>query len=99
LTTCSPRWCRLTPNHAGDTAATTLIHTDGTHRHVVGDAKAIAVDSDVALLDRFELLATTTSGNELVTVSTLALYDLSAGRSVLITQAATNAGGSGTYIW
>lgn len=76
-----------------------MIHADGSQPHIVADAKAIPVASDVALLDRFELLSTMINGNGLVTIFKLALYDLRTGQSVLITPAATDALGSGAYIW
>jgi hypothetical protein len=96
---CSPNWCRLTPNNSADTTPTTLIHPEGSQPHIVADTKALPVNSDVALLDRFELLSTLITGNTLVTVFKLALYDLGTGQSVLITPAATDATGSGAYVW
>jgi hypothetical protein len=96
--TCSPTWCRVVPDNAGGTE-TDLLRPDGSDRRVIDDSGAAAIDSDVALLDRFEVLMTITSSNARITVSQLALYDIKAKRSVVVDNSATNAGGRGDFIW
>ncbi len=96
--TCSPTWCRAVPDNGGGTE-TDLLRPDGSDLRVIDDSGAAAIDSDVALLDRFEVLMTITSSNARITVSRLALYDIKAKRSVVVDKAATNAGGRGDFIW
>lgn len=96
---CSPTWCRLIPDNSAAGTETDLIRPDGSDQRVIGDANAAAIDSDVALRDRFEVLMSIITSNARITVSKLALYDIAAKRSVLIESAATNAGGRGDFIW
>jgi hypothetical protein len=95
---CSPTWCRIVPDRAGG-SETDLLRPDGSDRRVIGDSGAAAIDSDVALLDRFEVLMSVKPSNTQITVSRLALYDITAKRSVVVENAATNAGGRGDFIW
>jgi hypothetical protein len=87
---CSPTWCRLIPDQATETD---LIRPDGTDLRVVGDAKAGAIASDVALLDRYEALMTTQG-----VVSRLTLYDIAKRRAVFV-DLATTANARGDFVW
>jgi hypothetical protein len=99
MVTCSPTWCRLIADNAGQTSATDLVHPDGTDLLQIGDQNAIAFASDVALRQRFEpLMIALTSANS-TTVSRLDLYDIGHHRTVLIEPAATNAAAKGDYLW
>jgi hypothetical protein len=97
--TCSPVWCRMIPNNAAEPTETDLIRPDGSDKRVVGDAKAAAIASDVALRDRFEVLMTMVTTTGRLAVSKLALYDIAARRTVQIDGAATNAGARGDFLW
>jgi hypothetical protein len=97
--TCSPTWCRTIPGNVTQGTETDLVRPDGTDARRIGDGAAIAVASDVALLDRFEVLAATVSSNAATTVSRLSLYDIAHRRSVLVDPASTNAGARGDYLW
>jgi hypothetical protein len=94
---CSPTWCRIVPDSGG--TETDLLRPDGSDRRVIGDSGAAAIDSDVALLDRFEVLMSIISSSGQITVSRLALYDIRTKRSVVVDNAASNAGGRGDFIW
>jgi hypothetical protein len=96
---CSPIWCRTIPNNIAQGSETDLVRPDGTDARRIGDANATAVASDVALLDRFEVLVSTVSSNANTTVSRLSLYDIAHRRTVLIDPAATNAGARGAFLW
>jgi hypothetical protein len=96
---CSPVWCRLIADNADQSTGTDLIHPDGGDPRHIGDRNAIAMASDVALLDRFEPLMTALTSTNNITVSRLELYDAAARRTVLVEAAATSATGKGDYLW
>jgi hypothetical protein len=97
--TCSPSWCRMIPDNAAQATETDLIRPDGSDLRMIGDANAAAIASDVALLDRYEVLMSIINSTGQVAVSRLTLYDIAAKRSVLVEPAATNAGARGTFVW
>ncbi len=96
---CSPTWCRMIPDNAAQATETDLIRPDGTDLRRIGDQSVAAIASDVALLDRYEVLMAVVNAAGQVPVSRLTLYDIAHRRSVLIAPAATNAGARGTYLW
>jgi hypothetical protein len=96
---CQPAWCRMIPVNAANGGQNELIKPDGSDRQPIGGPDAVAIDSDVALCDRFEALTTTVSSNQTTTVSRLDLYDIARKRTVLIEPASTNAGARGAYLW
>jgi hypothetical protein len=98
MATCSPTWCRLIPDNASVTT-TELVRPDGSDQRVIGDADTAAIDSDVALLERFELLMTTKDSAAQLVVSKLALYDIQTRRTIVLDPAATGGGARGTFIW
>jgi hypothetical protein len=95
---CSPTWCRVVPDTSGGTE-TDLLRPDGSDRRVIDDTGAAAIDSDVALLDRFEVLMAVPPATAAITLARLSLYDIRARRVVVIDRATTNAGGRGAFIW
>ena len=97
--TCSPTWCRMIPNNSAQATETDLVRLDGTDQRVIGDANAAAIASDVALLDRYEVLMTIVNTSGRVAVSKLTLYDIARRRAVLVDPAATNAGARGGFLW
>jgi hypothetical protein len=100
LLTCTPAWCRMIADNVADTSGIKLIRPDGTDLRQVGGADDNAVADDVALRDRFELLATAApTSSPAIVIERLTLYDLTHRRLVVITPAAANAGARGDYIW
>jgi hypothetical protein len=97
--TCSPTWCRLIPDNAAQATETDLIRPDGSDLRLIGDASAAAIASDVALVDRFEVLMSIVNSTGRVVISKVTLYDIARRRSVLIAPAATNAGARGDFLW
>jgi hypothetical protein len=82
LVACSPVWCRvlvLTGNSGP--ARIDLMHPDGTRRQRVAGSQSTSSTSDVAVLDRFEVL--TDNGS-----MRLSLYDAKARRTVLVADTA-----------
>jgi hypothetical protein len=101
MLTCGPTWCRTVAGYADDTSAIELSRVDGTDRQRVGASTDIDIAADVALLDRFEVIATPAPPTPTTVVVTekVSLYDLAHHRSVLITTAASDAEAHGTYLW
>jgi hypothetical protein len=97
--TCSPTWCRMIPDNAAQATETDLIRPDGSDLRVIDDGKAAAIASDVALLDRFEILMAVLNDTGSIPVSRLMLYDIARKRAVPVSPAATNAGGRGEFLW
>jgi hypothetical protein len=89
----------MIPDNAAQATETDLIRLDGSDLRVIGGANAAAIASDVALLDRYEVLMTITNSTGRVAVSRLTLYDIAHKRTVLVDQAATNAGARGDFLW
>jgi hypothetical protein len=96
---CSPVWCRLIADNVAQAGGTDLIRPDGSDDRRIGDQNAVAMASDVALLDRFEPLMTALTSANSVTVSRLDLYDAAHRRTVLVEAAATSATAKGDYLW
>ena len=88
--TCSPTWCRMIPNNSAQATETDLVRLDGSDQRVIGDANAAAIASDVALLDRYEVLMTIVSTSGRVAVSKLTLYDIARRSAVLVDPAAAS---------
>jgi hypothetical protein len=93
---CSPTWCRSVPA-AASTPGIVLSRSDGTGSSRISNGKEHAVAQDVALLDRFELLAAPVS--DLTPYADhLALYDVKTHRRVAL-GTATAEGTNGRWIW
>jgi hypothetical protein len=99
LVTCTPTWCRLVPDNAAGSQPTDLQRPDGTDTRTICDADTAAIATDIALLDRYELLMTTQNPTALLAVSKVSLYDITHRRTVQIAPATTGAGARGNYIW
>ena len=97
--TCGPEWCRLIADNAAQAGETDLIRPNGSGLRRVGDQNAVAIASDVALLDRFEPLLTPMTSLNATTVSRLDLYDVAVHRTVLVEAAATGAMAKGAFVW
>jgi hypothetical protein len=96
---CSPLWCRVTTLvNQGQSLTFEVERADGTDRRLVGNTARTPLNTDVALLDRFEVLSTTTdaAGNS----QRLWLYDLKDNRSVVLDDTSTATIGSrGSFLW
>jgi hypothetical protein len=97
--TCGRTWCRLIADNAAQVGETDLVRPDGSDLTRIGDQNAVAIASDVALLDRFEPLLTALTSLNATTVSRLDLYDIAGRRTVRVEAAATGAMAKGDYLW
>ncbi|MEN3310590.1 MAG: hypothetical protein V7603_6792 [Micromonosporaceae bacterium] len=98
--TCTPAWCRMLAANVQDASEIDVVRPDGTDRRRVGDVNSSAIADDVALRDRFEVLATPTpTSSPTIVIEVLRLYDIVRRRAVVLTPAASNAGARGDYVW
>jgi hypothetical protein len=99
ILSCSPAWCRVTTLlNRGQTITVDMQHFDGTARRRVGGPTLMPINSDVALVDRFEVLGSV--GPAAATSQQLWLHDLTTERLVLVAEAPSPTIGSrGTFLW
>jgi hypothetical protein len=97
ILTCTPVWCRVTTLvDQGQKLTFEVEHIDGRDRRAVGDGTLTPLNTDVALMDRFELVASLASTN----AQRLWLEDLKTNRSILLDDAVSATVGSrGGYLW
>ena len=101
ILTCTPVWCRVTTLvNQGRSLTFEAEHLDGALRQKIGTGALTPLNTDVALLDRFEVLASTAASNDSAYGQQLWLRDLTAGRTVLLADGVTATIGSrGAYLW
>lgn len=99
ILSCSPTWCRVTTLiNRGQSLTVDMQHFDGSARRRVGGATLMPINSDVALVDRFEVLGSV--GAAAATSQQLWLHDLTNERLVLLAESTDAAIGSrGTFLW
>jgi hypothetical protein len=100
ILTCTPSWCRVTTLvDLGQSITVELARPDGSERRRVGGNTLMPLNPDVALVDRFEVLAGPVADPAAAT-QRLWLHDLATSRSVLLADTATGTIGSrGGYLW
>jgi len=101
ILTCSPTWCRVTTLvNQGQSLTYEVEHVDGRDRRRIGDTALTPLNIDVALLDRFEVLASVASANAAGYAQRLWLHDLTTDRVVILDETANASVGSrGAYLW
>lgn len=101
ILTCSPVWCRVTTLVSqGQGLRHEVARVDGSDRRTIGNTTLTPLNVDVALLDRFEVLASTTSGRTSGYAQSLWLHDLLTNQVVLLDDAVTATIGSrGSFLW
>jgi hypothetical protein len=99
ILTCTPVWCRVTTLiNQGQSLLFEVERVDGQGRRRIGDTALTPLNTDVALLDRFEVLASVASASG--SAQKLWLHDLSNDRVVLLADtASTTIGSRGSYLW
>lgn len=103
LIACSPTWCRRVVLGNEGSTRLDLSRRDGRDRHTIagtGGGNAVSPGvSDVALLDRFEVLTTAAKNGGQTGDQRLFLYDVPARRAVLLHEAVGVAGARGGWLW
>jgi hypothetical protein len=92
---CSPAWCRMTVAGDAGLVGIDLVRPDGSDRRRIAGSEATPIIADATLLDRYVPL-TTDRGSGGVGLS---LYDLTTGRTDLVTAQAANVQGRDGVLW
>jgi hypothetical protein len=99
VTACSPAWCEIVSlNSEGDTRIE-LSHPDGSARRVVAEGTVGTVISDVAVLDRFQVIGRTGPQSELSGNQELLVHDLTDRSTVLVSPDAADISYRGGVLW
>ncbi|HET8657377.1 MAG TPA: hypothetical protein VFM55_00070 [Micromonosporaceae bacterium] len=100
LVTCSNTWCRvLVLATTADPAQLELMRPDGTDRQKVAAGQVNAAISDVAVLDRFEVLAQAGRDGSPTSSQQLMLYDIDNRRTVPVATGVGAVGCRGGLLW
>jgi hypothetical protein len=97
--TCSPTWCRAMVLSGEGLARIDLMHPDGSARRRIAGSGAQAAVNEVAVLDRFEILAEPGPNSDLTGTAALLVYDITTERTVLVDPAADGAFTKGGMLW
>jgi hypothetical protein len=97
--TCGPVWCRAMV--MGDETLTRidLVRPNGSDRRKIAGGAAQSAITDVAVLDRFEILSEPGPDTDLTGAAALVVYDISTGRTVDVTPDADGAFSRGGLLW
>jgi hypothetical protein len=99
LTTCDPVWCRVMVLGGGGLVRIDLMHPDGTGRRRIAGSAGAAATTDVAELDRFEILSEGGPDSDLTGTEGLLVYDLRTGGTVDVSAAVSGAFCRGGVLW
>ena len=99
LTTCAAAWCRVLVMNGDGLARIDMMRPDGTARRRVAGSAAGAAITDVAVLDRFEIISETTPDSDLTGTAGLLIYDLKTDRTIDVAAAADGAFSRGGVLW
>ncbi len=97
--TCGPVWCRAMVMGQQENTRIDLVRPDGTDRRKIAGGAAQAAVTDVALLDRFEILAEPGPDTDVTGSAALVVYDLATGRTIDIAPDADGAFARGGMLW
>ena len=97
--TCGPVWCRTLVSSAEGPVRIDVMHPDGSaRRRIAGDGVQSAIP-DVAVLDRFEILAVPGPDSDVTGLAALIVHDIATGRTVDVAPATDGAFTRGGVLW
>jgi hypothetical protein len=96
---CGPVWCRAMVMNGDGLARIDLMHPDGSARRRIAGGGAQSAVTDVAVLDRFEVLAEPAPDADVTGTATLLVYDLATGATVELASAVDGAFTGGGMLW
>ena len=99
LATCRPSWCRVVVVAGGAVTRIDAMRPDGSGRRRIAGGEASAAVADVALLDRFEVLAEERPDSALTGTQALVVHDLASGRTAELTGTADAANARAGVLW
>ncbi|WP_250009962.1 hypothetical protein [Actinoplanes sp. M2I2] len=97
--TCGPVWCRAMVMGEETLNRIDLVRPDGSGRRKIGGGAAQSAITDVAVLDRFEILAQPGPDTDLTGAAALIAYDIATGRTVDLAPDADGAFSRGGMLW
>ncbi len=99
VTGCGATWCQMVSINPDGYSRIDLSHPDGSNRRKVLEGNVATAITDVAVLDRFEVLAKTTTQSDLTGNQQLLVYDLSNRHLVLVSPDAGNIAYRAGVLW
>jgi hypothetical protein len=96
---CSPAWCLATTVETVNTSTVRLRRPDGSDSHEVGTGALWPAVANIAVLDRFAVLATDGPPSLAGPTVRLSLYDLRERRLVLVDPAAVDVASRNGFLW
>ncbi|GIF38972.1 hypothetical protein [Actinoplanes xinjiangensis] len=96
---CSPSWCRVIVLDGDEPARIDLMRPDGSERRRIADGEVRAAVPDVAILDRFEILADLGPASGSTGTAGLLVHDISTGTTVELDAAANDAQSRNGLVW
>jgi hypothetical protein len=97
-TYCSPAWCEAV-SLSGDGYRIELMHPDGTARDPIASGTALPAGADVALLDRFVVLAQVDPYSDLTGTKQLLVFDIATRRTVEVGRGTRTVSSGGGLLW
>lgn len=98
LVNCGPAWCRvMILGASGQPARTDVMRPDGSDRRRMAAGTISSAVLDVALVDRFEVLAQTSASG--TGTLKLMLFDVPSGRSAVLATGAATVQARGPVVW
>jgi hypothetical protein len=96
---CAPSWCRVMVMNGEGLVRIDVMRPDGSGRRRVAGRDTQAAVSDVAVLDRFEILSEPGPDFDLTGTAGLVVHDLTTGRTVTLSAAADLAATKDGVLW
>ncbi|MEU4623264.1 hypothetical protein AB0G04_25240 [Actinoplanes sp. NPDC023801] len=96
---CSPSWCRVMVVGGDDLVRIDLMRPDGSQRREMAAGTARTAIPDVAVLDRFEILAEPGQHSETTGTAGLLVYDIDTGGTVELATAANDTQSRNGLVW
>lgn len=99
LVTCAVTWCRVLVMNGDGLARIDVMRPDGSARQRIAGSTASAAITDVAVLDRFEILSESGPDSDLTGTEGLLVYDIATRRTVDVSPAVDGAFSRGGVLW
>jgi hypothetical protein len=96
---CSPSWCRVMVVNGDDLTRIDLMRPDGSERREMATGTARTAVPDVAVLDRFEILAEPGQYSDTSGTAGLLVYDIDTGDTVELATAANDTQSRNGLVW
>ncbi|MFC7528619.1 hypothetical protein [Actinoplanes sp. GCM10030250] len=96
---CSPAWCRVMVMNADGLARIDMMRPDGADRRRIAGSGAQSAVTDVAVLDRFEVLSEPRPDSDVTGTAGLVVHDLVSAKTVDLARAANLAATRDGMLW